>query len=555
MTGSGAGLLVALLVEDNPADAELIALRLTNGTSPEEVRLVNAASAAAACVELRRTAVDVVILDLTLPDARWLEALNRVREVAPEVPVVVLTGMTDESLALEALRAGAQDYVLKPPPHRPSLQRILRYACERQNLLRRLDVAGRASELHALQWRLLAEAGTLLASADTVGPAIAKVAKLLVPAAAECCIVVVGTDDAVTRQIEVAHRDERREIQLGVELANDRSELRRALVGLVHLLESTGPVRTGEENSGLASIAEWLGLDRGIAVPLYHGGRVLGLITLFAAPGRATAVADMEFARSLADRICLATETASLLEQTRSAVAARDRAFGIVSHDLRNPLNTIQICATALLDPEPPPANGIRDMAQIIQRSASWMNRIVLDLLDGASLDAGRLALERRPTAVSDVVGAAQIIYAPIADEEEVELRVQSAPDLPSIDADPHRLLQVLSNLLSNAVKFTAPGGHVVLSTRAASPDESTGAGLGGVRFEVTDDGPGIAPDERAHVSEWFWQAPGGARRGTGLGLAIARGLIEAHGSRLRIDSEPGVGSTFWFVIGESADA
>jgi signal transduction histidine kinase len=242
-----------------------------------------------------------------------------------------------------------------------------------------------------------------------------------------------------------------------------------------------------------------------------------------------------------------------LLAQLRRAVAARDRAVGVVSHDLGNPLSTIQICATALLDPEQPSEEGIRGMAEIIQRSAAWMQQIVHDLLDRASLDSGSLVLDRQTIQLPGLLDAARVMFVPVAEDHGVSFRVESGVDLPPVDADPARLLQVLSNLLGNAIKFTPAGGRVVLSV---SPDEDVftgGIGSGerspAIRFSVGDNGPGITSEDLGHIFDWFWQSKRDGRSGTGLGLAIARGLIEAHQGRLRVDSSPGRGSTFWFTL------
>jgi signal transduction histidine kinase len=551
-----ADLLVALLVEDDPGDAQLIAVRLepsASASSGAPVRVVHADSVAAACATLRQTAVDVVILDLSLPDVRGLEALHQVCAAASGVPVVVLAGTTDEAVALEALRAGAQDYVLKPPPDGATLRRILRYARERQHLLQELDVAMRASATAARRWRILAEVGKALAASHEPRRAITEVARLVVPDAADCFILSLVGDEVVPTVVEVAHVDGVRARELGDRVRDLLSAPERGVDQLVSALHTADAVSTGATGDAPGALLASLGVPSGVAVPLCIGGEVRGLVVLAATAGRRDAAADVEFGRSLADRIGVAVEQARLLRQMQRAVAARERAVGIVSHDLRNPLSTIQICATALLDPEPPPTDGMRHMAQIIQRSAAWMRQIVQDLLDRASLDAGQLALNRQPTAVSDVIGAAQVMFAPLAEEQALEFVVEGATDLPRVDADPHRLLQVLLNLLSNAMKFTPGGGRVVLSARVADdePADPRAAGDwgGAVRFTVSDTGPGIPPEDLAHVFDWFWQSPRGGRSGTGLGLAIARGLIEAHRRRLHVESIPGRGSAFWFTV------
>jgi signal transduction histidine kinase len=182
-------------------------------------------------------------------------------------------------------------------------------------------------------------------------------------------------------------------------------------------------------------------------------------------------------------------------------------------------------------------------MAEIIQRSASLMQQIVGDLLDRASLDSGRLILDREPTAVSEVVALMQAMFSLVAEERALDFIVSTLPDLPEIDVDPRRIEQALSNLLRNAMKFTSAGGRVELSALPADGHSTA------VRFAVSDTGPGIPAEDLGHIFDWFWRSPQGGSSGTGLGLAIARGLIEAHGSQLTVESVHRQGSTFSFTM------
>ncbi len=300
------------------------------------------------------------------------------------------------------------------------------------------------------------------------------------------------------------------------------------------------------------------GMVSGITVVVHDERQPYGVLGAHSRARRHFTWDDAHFLQSVANLLAIAlqrhrseTEREELLRQMGRAIAARDRAVGIVSHDLSNPLSTIQICATALRDPDPPTASGVRHMAEIIQRSTAWMQQIVQDLLDRASLDAGRLVLDRKPTVAADVISAAQVIFAPVAAEHELEFVVESDPSLPPIYADSHRLLQVLSNLLSNAIKFTPAGGRVVVSARREPQiEDARGPNPGGgVRFQVSDTGLGIAPEDLAHVFDWFWHSGRAGQKGTGLGLAIAGGLVEAHQGRLKVESAPGRGSTFWFTM------
>jgi signal transduction histidine kinase len=549
--------LVALLVDANHADAELFAIRLesgSNGPNTTAVRLIRVETMAVACATLRQTLVDVVILDLSLPDAARLEALHQIRAVAPGVPLIVLTGRSDHALALEALRAGAQDYVIKPPPDGPGLRRILRYACERQRLLQQLDSAVRASTTSALRWRLLAEVGKLLTVPNDPALAIASVARAVVPSAADCLVVYLAGDEEFPSVIDVAHVDGVKAIDVRNRLRTlvDDSATMRSVLGS---LAGDDAVSPGGETMPL--LFELLGLSSGAALALRFAGRVRGMVLLSVTAGHEHAAVDVEFARSLVDRIALSLEQVGLVRRAQHAAAARDRAVSIVSHDLGNPLSTVEICASALLDPKPPPMNGVQDMAHMILHNAAWMRRIMQDLLDRASLDAGRLTLDRHPTPVAYVVNEAQTMFASSAAEHAVELVVESETGMPPLDADPYRLIQALSNLLSNAMKFTPIGGKVVLSAKRAFErsreswpmEAERSERVQGVRFVVSDTGPGIPAEDLNHVFDWFWHSQREGHGGTGLGLAIAKGLIEAHGGDLQVDSVLGRGSTFSFTV------
>jgi signal transduction histidine kinase/DNA-binding NarL/FixJ family response regulator len=548
--------LMALLVEDNPADAERISLVLQPGplgAGLMPVRLIQRGSAASACAALRYWPVDVVILDLTLPDSKGLEALHRLRAASPQTPVIVLSGVADQVLALEALRAGAQDYVLKPPPDGPTFARILRYACERHRLMQTIEAARVSSAIAARQWKLLAEVAKVLAASTDPVQTIPQVAELVVPDAADCFVLFLAGDEEMPTMVERWHVDGERAPALRDAVNNLLTTDGPSASGLLASLSSKDEGNTALWDEALLSVYASVGLESGCGVPLRFGERVRGVLVLGFTPGRRDSLADAEFTRSVAYRISMALEHDRLLRQAQRAVAGRDRALSTVSHDLRSPLSTIQICADALLDPEPAPLSGIREMGALIGRSVTWMRQIVEDLLDRASLDAGSLALHRQPTRVTELFAASRQLFAPMATEHAIDLVLREDADLPSVNADPHRLLQVLANLVGNAIKFTPEGGRVELLAEAVEDDLTaalrTGKRGSAVRFTVSDTGSGIPTEDLTHIFERYWQSPTDHNKGAGLGLAIAKGLIEAHGRQLNVESVVGSGSSFWFTI------
>jgi signal transduction histidine kinase len=176
-----------------------------------------------------------------------------------------------------------------------------------------------------------------------------------------------------------------------------------------------------------------------------------------------------------------------------------------------------------------------------MSNSVDWMERLIQDLLDVASIEAGRLRLDRQILDATASFDEAASLARSLADRSGLEVRATRPATLPSVLADPDRVLQVFANLVGNAVKFTARGGSISLS--AATADHY-------VQFSVSDTGPGIDELERDRLFDRYWQAQRlGRRGGAGLGLAIAHGIVDAHGGEIRVESQPGKGSTFTFTL------
>jgi signal transduction histidine kinase len=168
------------------------------------------------------------------------------------------------------------------------------------------------------------------------------------------------------------------------------------------------------------------------------------------------------------------------------------------------------------------------------------MNRLIQDLLDVSSIEAGQFSIDKRPQPVNslvvDAVEAVQVQAA--ARSLHLETRLPQAS--PRVDCDADRVSQVLANLLGNAIKFTEPGGTILVRVEPRASD---------VLFSVADTGPGIPVPHLPYVFDRFWRTPDPARKGTGLGLSIAKGIVEAHGGRIWVESQVGQGSVFFFTL------
>jgi PAS domain S-box-containing protein len=225
----------------------------------------------------------------------------------------------------------------------------------------------------------------------------------------------------------------------------------------------------------------------------------------------------------------------------RLALQARDEVLGLVSHDLRNPVGTIFSSASLLLELDLAPAKQ-KDHLASIKRSAERMNLLIQDLLDVARMEAGALRVVPANFFLTGLLEEITAFHRGKSEVKGVKLDCRVSDPMAQGWGDRDRVFQVLSNLVDNALKFTPSGGTIEVGSRFESHDE-------GVLFWVTDSGPGIAPEDQDHLFNRFWQARRRDRRGAGLGLSIVKGLVEAHGGRIWVESELGKGSTFLFLL------
>lgn len=231
------------------------------------------------------------------------------------------------------------------------------------------------------------------------------------------------------------------------------------------------------------------------------------------------------------------SESEHLYQAAIQAARTRDEVLGIVAHDLRNPLQIVAINAHFLRRSGPEPA---KRMAAEVVDAVDRMNRLIQDLIDVTTIEAGHLSLKPGRLYAAEIISELLEMQTRLTDSASLELEAEIAPDLPDIWADRDRIFQIFENLISNAIKFTKAGGQITLGAEASK---------GEVAFFVSDTGSGIASSDLPHVFDRFWQALHGAHRGAGLGLAIVKGIVEAHGGRIRVRSTVGKGTTFIFTI------
>jgi len=396
--------------------------------------------------------------------------------------------------------------------------------------------------------RFLAEIGPILAASLEYEDTLKRVAELAVKDLAEICIVDVIEETGDVRRLKVS-RDPATAVvsELLARIPSDRTCPRL----LRTTLETKQPVLmqrlSPEEIASLAQSEEYQQLFSTfeprsiITVPLLAYEKLLGGIALVSSnQSRVYGPADVRMAEELARRAALSIANARLYRTAQRAIQARDDVLGIVAHDLRNPLNTVRLQAQ-LLHLQGTEAEGrSRKSAETIERAAIRMDRLIQDLLDVSRMEAGQLPIEQGRVPPQDVATDTVETQRVLAANASVDLQLELSPDLPEVWADRNRLTQVLENLVGNALKFTGPGGSIRVG---AAPR------AGEVVFWVRDTGVGMSIEELEHVFDRFWQARRGDRRGAGLGLPIAKGIVEAHGGRMWVESKVARGTTFYFTV------
>jgi len=258
--------------------------------------------------------------------------------------------------------------------------------------------------------------------------------------------------------------------------------------------------------------------------------------------------ADLSFLQALADLIALSIENARLREELRATQALEEanrlkaELISTLAHEMRTPLASIKGYSTALLMEEVTfDSETQREFLQTIDKECDILQDLIHDLLESSIIDAGFLRLEPQPVMLPRL--AKRVTDDVARRTQQHRFLIDFPGDFPIVDADPHRIGQVLRNLLDNAVKYSPQGGLVVVRGEVHEDE---------VVVSVADQGVGIAPEHLNRLFEKFFRVESGLGRhvvGSGLGLPIAHTIVESHGGRIWAESQVGQGSTFYFTL------
>ncbi len=447
------------------------------------------------------------------------------------------------------LLAGFDSPHALPDEERDFLQALCNQAAlafERIEAQERVDLARNRSTF-------LVRAGELLGGSLDYEQTLPTVARLAVPEVADWCVVELMEVEDGSASLAISHVDPRK-VQLARELRERYPPDPDAPRGVTQVFRSGEPLlyeeisdemlAAGARNEEHLRLMRELELRSAMIVPMNARGRTIGVITFVSSRSDVRfGDADLDMAMSLAQRAALAVDNARLYLRAQRAVQARESLLAVVSHDLRNPLGVVRMVAGAMSSR--PPDGSVPDMhrqAEILDRNAGQMERLIRDLLDFSRLESGSLSVSFENHAFDEIIEHAIETARYAGEERGIRIERSGSPLNIGMRCDRERLLQVLGNLLRNAIEHSAENGHVEVT-----------AARDGERIHVTvrDSGAGIDETEMAHLFEPYWQALNGGRKrqGLGLGLYIAKGLVRAHGGEIWAESEFGRGSAFHITL------
>ena len=542
-------LIRVLLVEDDAVDR--MACRRVLARDPDYDFVLSEAESGREGLQLaHEQRPDCVLLDYHLPDLNGLEFLAALADDTGDIsiPVMMLTGTDNATIAVEAMKRGARDYLIKDMEQQylellPAvIQRVLG---ERKVLLEKKNAEEKLAQAEA-KYRSLVE---------TI-PAIVYIAAL----------------DGTNRFLYVSSRIEtlgfpsekwlhNPDILLAQTHPDDRQRTleerakSQATAAPLHceyrLLTTDGKVLWFRDEASVVRDESGRSLFlQGILVDITESKQSeeelrqhrYRLEDLVARRTDELARLNDELRRDIAERKLIQVELTKAKTEAEKANLAKSEFLSSMSHELRSPLNVMLGFAQLLESSSPPPTSNQMTMLKEINSAGWYLLELINKILDLATIESGKLVVSPEPMSVTDVMLECRAMIEPQAQERGIQLIFPPLDVHRFVKADRTRVKQVLINLLSNAIKYNRHGGTVEVICQG-SPDW--------LRISVKDSGPGLTPDKMTQLFQQFNRLgqERGSVEGTGIGLVVTKQLVELMGGQIGVESTVGVGSIFWFEL------
>lgn len=480
----------ALLVEDSPADAALL-MELLQDSDTEAWQVTHAKRLKLALEHLRTTQFDVILLDLSLPDSQGLDTIAQVQAAVPHIPIVVLTGLQDKTIARQAVAQGAQDYLVKGQFSSELLLKTVSYAIERAQILKKLQDSEnrfRAVFNQTFQFMSLLSSDGIVLDVNQVTRAVS------------------GFQDqaVINRPIWQAPC---------WQLLQSQSWLQAAV-----LKAAQGETMRSELQAHIARGTLWFDVS---IKPLRNE---TGSITLLIAEGRD--ISKLKRAEA---------EIRQSLSKERELNQMKNSFISMVSHEFRNPLSTISSSVDVLEDCDLP-FEQKQKFFKHIHNAIDQTVRLLDDILLLGRTEAGRVEVNYMLFDLETVCrGIVETFQLTKGKSHPILFSVEG--DSTQVNLDPTLLRHILENLLSNAIKYSPQGGMICL-TLACTSDQA--------KLWITDQGIGIPEPDQSKLFEPFHRARNVHKiQGTGLGLAIVKRCVDLMQGQIQVESAEGTGSTF----------
>ncbi len=494
----------------------------------EGYSVVEAVDGAQALERILSDPPDLALLDLEMPHLRGTEVLDALRERGSNVPVILMTSHGSEVIAVEMFRKGVRDYLIKPFTAEElfdALERALaevRLRQEREALRRHLETSNKELQRRVQEAETLYQVGKSITSLQPRDQVLERIM--------DAVFYLVGAEEAAL-------------------MLSDRETGRMQAV--IHRQRVPGELDQGGRRSeeelaqDAASKGDVTASGALLYAPLKVGEEVIGAIGVGnRVSARPFSPHSRQLLRALADYAAIAIENARLYEEVQQANRAKSEFVSVVAHELRAPMTSIHGYTSMLRqglggELTPTQAEFITAIDEVTER----MRVLVSDLADVSRIEAGRLRMEPRPVKFQDaLLKAAKTVRTSIESRSQ-RLTLQVPDDLPLVQADPNRLVQILTNLLSNATKYTPDEGGIRVEVGVEGDH---------VRCAVSDTGIGMSPEDLERLFTKFFRSDHPHVRevpGTGLGLVIVKNLVELQGGEVEVASELGRGTRVSFTL------